>query len=166
MKFFFTIPWKKRAKRLIIIALICFISSKTFSQLISIYVVQNMQFGAFYTGNTGGSVTVSNTGVRSSTGTIVPLSFGQSYNHAIVEVEAALGLLVSVSVTSSTLTGSNGGTMPLSIGSMQPTSPFLSTKIPPARTQVKFGGTLTVGDPATTPGGAYSGSFTVMVTLL
>jgi len=127
---------------------------------LTVYTVQNMSFGAFTQGNSGGTVTISTAGSRSVTGTITPLNFGVSYFQAIFEIDAPQGSVISIlNGPNATLTGSNGGTMSLQIGSSSPASPFITTVAQPLRTSVSIGGTLTVGTPATSPSGLYNGTF-------
>ena len=124
-----------------------------------VYTVQNMCFGAFAHGNTGGSITISNTGTRTSTGDIIPLNLGVSYYNAIFEIEAPPGAIISIlNGPDATLTGSNGGSMLLSIGSSSPISPFSNSLAPPSRTQINIGGTLTVGGSGSAPPGTYTGT--------
>lgn len=124
-----------------------------------VYTVQNLSFGAFAHGNTGGSITVSNTGTRTSTGDVIPLNLGVSYNNAIFEIEAPPGTIISIlNGPDATLTGSNGGSMLLSIGNSSPVSPFSNSLAPPSRTQINIGGTLTVGGSGSAPPGIYSGT--------
>lgn len=125
-----------------------------------VYTIQNLAFGAFYHGNTGGSVIIENDGTRTVTGDIVALNLGISYFNAIFEIEAPPGTIVSIlNGPDATLTGSNGGSMILSIGTSLPAAPFSTTLLPPSRTQVNIGGTLTVGNNATSPPGTYTGTF-------
>lgn len=150
----------KKIIRVSCLILFCFNGLPAFAQVLSVTTVQNMSFGAFAQGSSGGTVIISNTGSRSVTGTVVPLNLGTAYNQAIFEVEAVEGTVVSISNgPDATLTGSNGGTMSLHIGNADPGSPFISTIASPGRTQVKIGGTLTVGNLATSPPGSYSGTF-------
>lgn len=125
-----------------------------------IFVAQPMNFGAFTVGAGGGTVMIANNGVRTAAGNIVLLNYGISFLQAIFEIEAPVGTIVTVvNGPTAVLTGSNGGTITLSLGSASPASPFSTTAMPPARTQVQVGGTLTVNN-ATTPG-TYSGTFSV-----
>ena len=125
-----------------------------------VYTVQNLAFGAFYHSNTGGSVIIENDGSRSVTGDIVALNLGISYFNAIFEIEAPPGTIVSIlNGPDATLTGSNGGSMILTVGTSSPATPFSTTLSPPSRTQVNIGGTLTVGNNASSPPGTYSGTF-------
>ncbi len=124
------------------------------------YTIQNLQFGVFAQGGTGGTITVSNAGVRSATGSVLPLNQGGSFFQAIIDVEAANGSLISITNGANvTLNGSNGGTMTLQIGSSSPGSPFNVTVSPPVRTPIHIGGTLTVGNSGASPPGTYTGTF-------
>jgi len=132
------------------------------AQIQSVTVAQNMSFGAFSRGNNGGTITISNSGTRSVTGDVALLNLGISYYESIFEVEAALGTVVSITNGPNvTLTGSNGGTMTMQIGSSNPASPFINSVAPPGRTAVRIGGTLTVGNATASPAGSYSGTFNI-----
>jgi Domain of unknown function (DUF4402) len=127
---------------------------------ISVYTVQNIHFGAFTQGAIGGSVILSSGGTRTATGDVVLLNMGVTYYPAIIEVDAIVGTVISiVNGPNATLTGSNGGSMSMSIGSSSPGSPFVNVIQPPGRTPVYIGGTLIVGSPASNPPGTYSGTF-------
>ena len=125
-----------------------------------VYTYQNMNFGTFSNqGGGGGTLTLSNTGTRSATGGIVPLTMGGSAQKAIFEIEVPQNTIISISNGPNvTLTSTNGGTMSLSIGPSDVGSPFTTNAIPPFRNQVCFGGTLTVGNSAASPPGNYTGS--------
>ena len=127
---------------------------------ISVYTVQNMAFGGFSTANAGGTVVLSTSGTRSTTGSVVPLNLGISYYQAIFEILGPVGTIITIlNGPDATLTGSNGGSMTLTIGASNPASPFTTTVAPPGRTQVSIGGTLNVGSAAANPPGNYSGTF-------
>jgi hypothetical protein len=130
----------------------------------AIYVstVQHLNFGDIILGPTGGTVTVHPDGTRTSTGDITLGNFGSSYSPALIEVEANRGTLITIiNGPDITLTGSNGGSMTMKVGTSYPTSPFVTTHNYPTRTLVYIGGTLTVGTSAANPEGAYSGTFSV-----
>jgi hypothetical protein len=131
---------------------------------ISIFVnpAQGLIFGAFFQGPTGGTVTVNPDGSRMVTGSIVQANLGFPFSPAIFEVDANPGTLITImNGPDITLTGSNGGTLSMHIGTSSTGSPFVATATSPARTQVKIGGTLTVGNPLANPSGSYSGTFSV-----
>jgi len=123
---------------------------------------QGLAFGAFTHGAAGGSVIIDPDGSRTSSGDVILLNLGYSYSAALYEIDANPGTVISVLYgAGTTLTGSGGGTMTLNIGSSIPTSPFVTTAIPPARTAFYLGGTLTVGNPASNPPGNYTGTFII-----
>lgn len=131
---------------------------------IAIYVnpAQGLIFGAFFQGIAGGSVILYPDGSRSVTGDIIQANLGIPFSPAIFEVEANRGTLISIlNGPDVLLTGSNGGTMQLHIGTASTGSSFISSTQAPARTQVRIGGTLTVGNKLANPAGVYSGSFNV-----
>jgi Domain of unknown function (DUF4402) len=127
---------------------------------LTIYPVQNMNFGAFSIGNTGGTVIISNNGTRSVTGDVIALNLGALYFQSIFDIDGPQGSIVSIINGSDvTLSGSNGGSIHLRIGNSDPPSPFIITVMQPARTTINIGGTLTVGSPAANPPGTYTGTF-------
>jgi hypothetical protein len=131
---------------------------------ISVYAnpAQGLIFGAFFQGITGGTVILYPDGSRSVTGSIVQANLGYPFSPAIFEVEANPGTLISIMNGSDvTLTGSNGGTLSLHIGTSNTGSPFVATATSPARTIVRIGATLTVGPAPANPAGNYSGMFSI-----
>lgn len=129
---------------------------------IYVFTVQQLKFGAFVQGASGGTVTISNSGARSATGTVVLLNQGGSFSQSIIDVEAVPGSLISITNgPDAILNGSNGGSMTMAIGDSDPPSPFTVLIPPPGRTPVNIGGTLTVGNSGSSPPGTYTGVFYV-----
>ena len=131
---------------------------------ISIYVnpAQGLIFGAFFQGASGGTVIVYPDGSRSVTGSLVHANLGYPFSPAIFEVDANVGTVVSImNGPDVTLTGSNGGSISLHIGAASTGTTFITTAASPSRTQVRIGGTLTVGNALANPSGNYSGTFSV-----
>ncbi len=129
---------------------------------LKVYTYQNMSFGAFTRSGSGGTLTLSNTSVRSATGSIIPVNLGVLFHKAIFEVEAPPNSIVSISVGPSVnLTNGTGGSISLNIGVSDKGTIFTTTASPPSRTQVAFGGTLTVGNSTASPPGAYNGTLYV-----
>jgi hypothetical protein len=163
---------KPRVKHLLVMLLIGGIPALCYAQnptddddlppdpgAMSVYTVQNMSFGTFSQGLSGGTVTVSANGTRSVTGTIVPLNLGVQHFEAVFEVDSPQGSIISIiNGPDATLTGSNGGTMTLKIGNSDPQSPFTIIDPQPIKTPVRIGGTLTVGNATASPPGTYSGT--------
>jgi hypothetical protein len=123
---------------------------------------QGLMFGAFYEGISGGTVIIYPNGSRAVTGSVVQANLGFTFAPAGFSITANPGTLVTIlNGPDVTLTGSNGGSLSLHIGTSSTGSPFITTAIPPAQTQVLIGGTLTVGSPLANPAGAYNGVFSV-----
>jgi len=123
---------------------------------------QGMRFGAFFQSISGGTVSISPGGVRTFTGTVVGADLGVAYGAADFEINAEPGTHIGIlNGPDVSLYGSNGGTMTLHLGTSFPSSPFISTAMPPSHTSVKIGGTLTVSSPVANPSGSYTGSFMV-----
>ncbi len=131
---------------------------------VNVYAItaQSLTFGAFFPGASGGSVIMSANGTRSSTGSVILANLGFNYSQALFEVDAEPGTLMTImNGPDVTLSGSNGGSMTLHIGASSTGSPFVTTAIPPARTSVLIGGTLTVPPAVACPAGNYTGSFSI-----
>jgi hypothetical protein len=131
---------------------------------ITIYVnpAQGLIFGAFFQGPAGGTVIVYPDGSRSVTGSLVQANLGYPFSPAIFEVDANPGTLISImNGPDVTLTGSNGGSIRLHIGAASTGAQFTTIVAPPGRTQVRVGGTITIGNALANPSGSYSGSFSV-----
>lgn len=119
-----------------------------------------LRFGAFFATTSGGTVSVSPAGVRTSTGSVILANFGYVFGPASFDIIAAPGTQITLlNGPSVTLTGSAGGSVTLTLGTSSPSSPFVTTAIPPAANTVNVGGTLTVGSSVASPPGAYTGSF-------
>lgn len=121
-----------------------------------------LRFGAFFQSTSGGTVSVSTSGLRTFTGAVVGAGLGVAYGAAEFDVDAEPGTVINIlNGPDATLYGSSGGTMTLHLGSCYPTAPFITSAVSPAQTPVMVGGTLTVGSPVANPSGTYSGSFVV-----
>lgn len=130
---------------------------------IGVSMVQYLNFGAFYQGLTGGTVTLYPSGIRYATGDIILIDMGYLYYPAIFELEGNPGSIVHfLAGPDAVLSGSNGGSLTLVIGESLPGDPIIIDVAPPARIQVRVGGMLLVGNPLANPPGTYSGYFMVM----
>ncbi|MBK6643631.1 MAG: DUF4402 domain-containing protein [Bacteroidetes bacterium] len=131
---------------------------------ISIYAdpSQGLNFGSFYQGMAGGTVTIFSNGARSVSGDIIEINSGSPFTPAIFEVEATSGTFINIlNGPDILLTGSNGGSMLLHLGTPSTGFSFISSVEPPAITQINIGGTLTIGSPLANPSGNYSGIFSI-----
>jgi hypothetical protein len=149
--------------------LMLFLSGATVAQEmppkpVSLFFNQNLSFGAFSPGASGGTVTVNSNGVRFSTGTVILVSQGYLYFPSIFELEGNPGTIVHLLLgPDATLVGSGGGTMNLHLGDVTPGDPIIVNVAPPGRIQIRIGGTLTVGGQAANPPGFYNGYFNIMI---
>lgn len=130
-----------------------------------VYHVQDMNFGTFSAGGSGGSITIDNDGViTQTTGSVVPMGSGRM--PAIFEIDAPQGSVITVWPYDGDITltrSGGGGTLTLQLNSDSSPGPTLTTTVAqPARTEVKLGGKLIIGNSGASPPGSYSGTFEVM----
>jgi hypothetical protein len=131
------------------------------SQNIEVTNDQGLAFGSFCQFNdSGGTATVSNAGVRSSTGAIILLS--STFFHSIftITTDDPSPVQVNIDQPVATLSGSNGGSISLQLD--QASSPSVSAGSP---AEVYIGGTLTLGPQASNPPGHYTGDVLVTFTV-
>ena len=130
---------------------------------ISVFFNQNLNFGAFSPGFSGGTVTVTSNGIRFSTGSVILVNQGYMYYPAIFLLEGNPGSIVHLlNGPDATLVGSSGGSMTLHLGDATPGDPIIINVAPPGNLQIRIGGTLIVGNQQANPAGYYNGSFSVM----
>ncbi len=130
---------------------------------VTVSLIQNLGFGAFSPGLSGGSVIVLANGVRFSTGSVILVSQGYLYFPAIFLLEGNPGTIVHLlNGPSATLTGSNGGTMTLELGAAIPGDPIIINAAPQGAMQIRIGGNLVVGNQVANPAGFYNGLFSLM----
>lgn len=128
---------------------------------LQVYGIQQLSFGSFTTGTSGGTVIISPEGFRSSTGSVILM--GGNFNQAIFEVKLIPGRLVQIVLgpqTQLTRVG-GGGSMSMEVGPTDRGNSFVTTGGHPFINRVNVGGTLTVGSTATNPAGNYEGQFSV-----
>ncbi|MBN2634993.1 MAG: DUF4402 domain-containing protein [Prolixibacteraceae bacterium] len=124
---------------------------------------QELGFGSFYTGQSGGTVIISPEGYRSTTGTVTGLALSTG-SPAVFDVRLVPGRVVHISFPSSaTLTRSGSGETMLisSFTSDKQNNYFVTTSGNPFINPVKVGATLHVGSISANPAGDYVGNFTV-----
>jgi hypothetical protein len=131
---------------------------------ITVTATQAIHFGTLcVTGGAGGTVTVGYDGSRTSSGSIALLSMAPTAQPAIFEIKLCEGRNVSISfAASTTLTGSNGGTLILDIGPSEQGSNgaiFATGNDCNFITPLRMGGTLHV--PGSAVQGTYTGTFEI-----
>lgn len=123
--------------------------------------VQDLSFGAFVAGS-GGTITISPQGARTGSGDVVLMTSGQFSQGSPASFDLSGSSIATYQITlpsdgSVTLTGSQGGSMPLSAFTSFPSG---SGQLNQLGTQTLYvGATLAVG--SNQVAGSYSGSFTV-----
>jgi len=126
---------------------------------IEVNATQSLQFGTFVvTGGAGGSVLVGWDGSRTATGSIAVLGGAPYAQPAIFEVKLLQGRNVHLDFSpTSTLTGSNGGSLTLNIG---PTEKGINGAYFPTNNNRDFTTLLRVGGTLDIPGAAIPGTYT------
>lgn len=126
---------------------------------INLTLQQDLGFGAFYHYMAGGTVTINPDGSRQATGDVVLMDLGISWSASRFRIIGAPGTVISLlNGPDVLLSGSNGGSLTLQVGSSNPPSPLVLT---PGPLLLYVGGTITVGNPAANPPGNYSGTFEI-----
>lgn len=127
----------------------------------TITIVNNLSFGAFYNGITGGTITISPAGSRTSSGDVILIGFGYLFSAAHFNVYCNPGTIISILNGADVPLTWSGYSMNLHIGSSDPASPFVNSNPYTIPTLLSIGATLTVGSPAANPPGSYSGTFEI-----
>jgi hypothetical protein len=128
---------------------------------LQVYSMQELSFGAFSTGASGGTVVISPSGIRSSTGSVILL--GGGFYPAIFDIRLVPGRMVQIVLGASAQLDrlGGGGYMTMQIGPTDKGSSFVTSGGHPFRNPVAFGGTLYVGSDAANPPGQYQGYFNI-----
>jgi hypothetical protein len=128
---------------------------------------QALNFGTFCLNSlssSGGSVQVDWQGNRSSTGQIILLN-NNTWSPAIYEIKLCSGRNVIITYSpTTTLSGSNGGSLTLNIGPTEKGgygSSFPVNYDCNFITPIRVGGTLIIGNNSANPAGTYSGNFSI-----
>ena len=135
---------------------------------ISVTPTQSIHFGTICLSNmngSGGTVTVDWQGNRTSTGDVILLSAVPTSQPAIFDIQLCQGRNVIITYSASTtLTGSNGGSMIMNLGPSEKGPSGTSFEVNndcDFITQLRMGGTLVVGNNGANPGGVYTGTFNI-----
>ena len=126
-----------------------------------VYSIQQLEFGSFSTGASGGMVVISPQGVRTPSGSVILM--GSSFNQAIFEIQLIPGRLVDVimgpQIQLTRIGG--GGSMNMQVGPSDRGTSFITNGGHPFMNTVNVGGTLYVGNSTANPPGSYEGTFSV-----
>lgn len=125
----------------------------------------NLCLGAFYPGQFGGTVEVSSTGVRSSTGSTVLLYSELNPSPAVFEIRCPGNTMVNIMIDEEIeLSNQNGGNLicePIDNGQNN----FVSPHNAQAGFLYSIGARLNTSNAANEPSGEYSGSFNITIVL-
>ena len=130
---------------------------------VQVNTAQFLNFGAFTTGSSVGTVIVASDGSRTSTGDVVLLNMGQPVSRALFDVTANPGTIITISSPQGIELTGPGGSIFLDINSNSYSTgqTFITTASPPFTTPVYVGGTLSIGNLSANPPGQYDGTFTL-----
>jgi hypothetical protein len=128
---------------------------------LQVYSMQELSFGSFSTGVSGGTVIINPSGFRSSTGSVILL--GSGFYPAIFDIRLVPGRMVQITLgqVAQLQRLGGGGSMTMQIGPTDKGSSFVTSGGHPFRNPVAIGGTLNVGSDAANPPGEYQGYFYV-----
>lgn len=132
------------------------------SQL-QVYANQELSFGSFFAGTSGGTVTISPTGTRSVTGTVVELAQSPG-TPAIFDLRLVPGRVVHIVFPASAQLvrkGGGGVLMLTDFTTDKPGNSFVTTAAHPFINPVQVGATLNVRGPNENSSGDYMGTFSV-----
>jgi hypothetical protein len=130
---------------------------------LQVYLVQDLSFGSFFTGTSGGAVVITPEGNRTVSGTVIVLPCSPG-TPAILEVRLTPNNMVHISFPSSATLRSTGGNETMTVTgftSDKPGNSFVTARGRPFINPVRVGATLNAGNTANHPAGNYTGSFTV-----
>jgi hypothetical protein len=130
---------------------------------LQVYLVQDLSFGSFFTGSSGGAVVITPEGNRTVSGTVIALPNSPG-TPAIFEVRLIPNRMVHISFPSSATFCRVGGRETMTVTgftSDKPGNSFVTGSGQSFINTVRVGATLNAGNTADHPPGNYTGSFTV-----
>jgi len=134
------------------------IQYSVYLSITSTSIMQNLSFGSFCTGSSGGTVIIPSIGSRRTTGSIILIQSDPGFPAILQFMTDNTNFVTLTTGNIVNLTSSSGGSIRLQINDFYPASSFNPII---GQNNVTIGGTLTVGSQAITPAGNYSGSFEV-----
>jgi len=125
-------------------------------------VVQDLSFGSFVVGASGGTITITPEGTHTTTGTIVPLAIS-TVAPAIFEVlkPGSSQKQVNIVFPASAYLTRSGGSERIVVNNFKSDKPSDSFLVSNVTQRVNVGATLTVQGLSTNPPGNYAGTFSV-----
>lgn len=162
---------KALLKGIFLLFLVAFGGNITFGQgapfpppnQLQVFNAQGLGFGSFYVGSTGGTVVISPTGGRTTTGSVLGLMSDPGMP-AIFNLQLVPGRLVHIQFDASATLTRMGGSETMIIDNFlsdKPGNNFVTSSGHPFVNPVQVGATLNVGNIAANPAGNYQGMFSV-----
>jgi hypothetical protein len=132
------------------------------AQPLRVNVVQGLSFGSFVVGASGGTITITPEGTRTTTGTVVPLAISTEAP-AIFEVRSItlIARWVNIVLPASAYLTRSGGRERIVVNNFKSDKPSDSFLVSNVTQRVNVGATLTVQGLSSNPPGNYAGTFSV-----
>lgn len=151
-----------KALNLIALFIVALVFQSGISQNLTVYNDQGLSFGSFYLlGATGGTLSVSNTGIRTSTGNIQEVNSNFLVSAFTLSTDSLNPVNIAITSSPITLTNANGDSMSLEAGISNPANPVVQSGSP---VQIFIGGTITVASEV--PAGDYNGDLFITFSIM
>lgn len=151
-----------KALNLIALFIVALVFQSGISQNLTVYNDQGLSFGSFYLlGATGGTLSVSNTGIRTSTGNIQEVNSSFLVSAFTLSTDSLNPVNIAITSSPITLTNANGDSMSLEAGISNPANPVVQSGSP---VQIFIGGTITVASEV--PAGDYNGDLFITFSIM
>ena len=147
---------------LIILVIVALVFQSGISQNLSVYNDQGLSFGSFYLlGATGGTLSVSNTGIRTATGSIQDVNSSFLVSAFTLSTDSLNPVNIAITSSPTTLSNANGDSISLEAGVSNPANPIVQAGAP---VQIFIGGTITIDREI--PAGDYIGDLFITFSII
>jgi len=147
---------------LIILVIVALVFQSGISQNLFVVNTQVLSFGSFYfLGATGGTLSVSNTGIRTSTGNIQEVNSSFLVAAFTLTTDSLNPVNIAIKSSPTTLTNGVGDSMSLEAGISNPANPVIQAG---SSAQIFIGGTITVASEV--PAGDYNGDLFITFSII
>lgn len=131
---------------------------------ISLTLIKPFQAGWFYPGSNGGTVVVSTSGQRTSTGTVILLYGEDDISPAIFELRTSPWNMVHIQLDNNVfMTSPTGGSIHLQTGPLSSSNVFVAPPEAADGMLIYCGGRIIVGKSNKNPPGNYSATFAITI---
>lgn len=148
--------------KLVILCIVALVFQSGISQNLTVFKDQDLSFGSFYLlGSTGGSLSISNTGIRTTTGNIQEVNYSFLVSAFTLSTDSVNPINITVTSSPATLSNGVGNSMSLEAGIPNPANPVVQAGAP---VQIFIGGTITVASEI--PAGDYNGELFITFSIM